>query len=577
MQHDSPSLSKFLGDVHDGYVQLPDFQRGWTWDDQRIVSLLATVMLTYPMGVVMTLQTAEDSAIRFKARPIEAAPKDVQGKEKALLLDGQQRITSLYRVLKSGTPVDTKDAHNNNIRRWYYVDIAKALDPAVEKEDAIISVPEDRRLTRNGRVVLDLSTPEREYEAGMFPLRLALDDQGKNLWQFEYVGGDKERLDIWTRFTVAVLNPIVAYEVHIITLGHDTDKEAVCRVFEKVNTGGVTLNTFELVTATYAASDFELPRHWDAIREELTAAAPMLDALQDTDFLQAVCLVATHAHKRVPACKRKDLLDLPLDWYREWERSVVNALLWTGKFLAEQGVVSAGFLPYRTQLPPLAAIRAVLGEEADDHEAQERLLRWYWCGVFGEQYGGSLDSRFVNDLVQVTRWVRGGDEPDSVRNASFNPARLTTMTTRNSAAYTGVFARLIQQGCHDWYFLDRPLNAETIIDHSVDINRVFPDAWCKRNRVDRRFKDSVINKALFSQRVYQTIGSRAPSLYVQELERDAGVPRTAFDDALASQLVASRALRHDKFTAFCEKRETALLDLIAETGIRVLRDGAPER
>ena len=569
MRHDSPALSKVLKDVHEGYVQLPDFQRGWTWDDERIVSLLATVIMSYPMGVVMTLDTGANSTIRFKARPLEGAPAGVEDKEEALLLDGQQRITSLYRVLKSGQPVDTKDNRNNAVRRWYYVDMQAALAPGADIEDAIVSVPADRKLVRNGRLVKDLSTAEHEYDEQMFPLRIALDEDAKGDWRFGFERGDVERSKIWTSFDKRVLKPLSEYEVHIISLERTTDKEAVCRVFEKVNTGGVVLNTFELVTATYAADDFELPAHWAAIQDELTSAAAMLEALQDTDFLQAVCLVATRHHRGTPVCKRKDLLDLPLEWYREWERPIVNSLLWAGKFLGDQGVVSKAFLPYRTQLTPLAAIRTVLGEEADAPEAQDKLLRWYWCGVFGEQYGGSLDSRFVVDLQQVTEWVRGGNEPASVRNASFNPFRLETMTTRNSAAYTGVFARLVAQGCHDWYFLDHALNAETIIDHTVDIGRVFPAAWCKRNRIDRG--DSVVNKALFSQRVMQTVGNRAPSLYVQELERDAGVPRAAFDDAVATQLMGAKHLRTDAFDAFYNDRWDKLLDLIAGSGIPVIR------
>lgn len=571
MQHDSPALSEVLERVHGGRIQLPDFQRNWTWDDARIVSLLATVVLNYPMGVVMTLRTSSDSTIRFKARTLEGAPDGLAGREQELLLDGQQRLTSLYRVLRSGSPVTTKDTRSNEVRRWYYIDIDKALEADADIEDAICSVPADRKIYRNNRVVQDLSTTELECQAGMFPLRIALDDGEKAVWSNRYTGSDENLLRKFGNFTAKVLNPISKYKVHIISLEPDTNKEAVCRVFEKVNTGGVTLNTFELVTATYAADDFELPRHWDGIHDELKTAAPMMEALLATDFLQAVSLVATLDHRGTPVCKRKDLLDLPLAWYKEWERPVVNALLWAGKFLAGQGIVANEYLPYRTQLVPLAAIRTVLGEEADTPEAQEKLLRWYWCGVFGEQYGGSLDSRFPLDLQAVTAWMRDGAIPASVRGASFNATRLETMSSRNSAAYTGVFAHMVGQGCYDWYFLERPLDGETIAGHSAAIGRVFPLGWCRRNGVDKA-GDSVLNKALYSQRVAKTIGSRAPSLYVQELERDAGVPSAAFDDALATQFIKAEHLRGDAFDEFCAYRRDRLLELIAATGIPVIRD-----
>ena len=92
----------------------------------------------------------------------------------------------------------------------------------------------------------------------------------------------------------------------VIRLTKDTPKEAVCTVFEKVNTGGVPLNVFELLTATYAGDreyfdehgeDFQLPDHWRLVQEEL-AGYDMLGRLEDTDFLQAICLVSTHYRRR---------------------------------------------------------------------------------------------------------------------------------------------------------------------------------------------------------------------------------------------------------------------------------------
>jgi len=569
----SPALSEVLDSAHRGFVQLPDFQRGWTWDDERIVALLATVILDYPMGVVMTLQTGPQATTRFKPRPLEGTPSNLDpAAAQELLLDGQQRTTSLYRVLKSGLPVETEDTRNNKVSRWYYVNIDAALDSETDVEDAIVSVPANKQLKRHNRVELDLTSTQLECEQGYFPLSIALNGPEKAVWANRYTGNDETKLRRWGRFAEEVLGRISRYEVHIISLGAHTDKEAVCRVFEKVNTGGVPLNTFELVTATYAADDFELPPRWEKVKAELVASSPMLAALDDTAFLQAVCLAATYHKRSQPACKRKDLLELPLDQYRAWERPVVDALLWAGKLLEEQGVVSKEFLPYRTQFPPLAAIRVVLGEEADSHEAQEKILKWYWCGVFGEQYGGSLDSRFVQDLTQVASWVRGGSVPDSVRGATFNASRLETMATRNSAAYVGVFARMIQQKCNDWYFLDRPFSAETVIDHRVDISRVFPEACCKRNHIDKRLQDSVLNKALFSERVRRTIGNRAPKEYMSELERDAGVPRSSLDDALKSQRVDPALMREDAFDSFCYNRRNKLLELIGDAGIQVITD-----
>ena len=110
-------LEELLLRAHTGKLQLPDFQRGWVWDDDRIRGLLASVSVSFPIGAVMLLETGSGS-VRFKPRPLGGT--DEQLREVApetLILDGQQRLTSLYRALMSTVAVETKDAKGKPGRR----------------------------------------------------------------------------------------------------------------------------------------------------------------------------------------------------------------------------------------------------------------------------------------------------------------------------------------------------------------------------------------------------------------------------------------------------------------------------
>ena len=132
---DKQTLSEFLKSVEQAKLQLPDFQRGWVWDDERIKSLLANVSREFPIGAVMMLEAGGDA--RFQSKPIEGVPEqDVQPDK--LLLDGQQRLTSLYQALRLKRPIETKDVRNRPIQRLYYIDIEASLDPGVDREEAII-------------------------------------------------------------------------------------------------------------------------------------------------------------------------------------------------------------------------------------------------------------------------------------------------------------------------------------------------------------------------------------------------------------------------------------------------------
>src|ERR1700730_17531793 len=174
-------LNKLLDDCHRGVLQLPDFQRSWVWDEDRIKSLIASVSRAFPVGALMTLDSG--GPVNFKPRPVEGAPAKARDMvPQSLLLDGQQRMTSLYQVSLRGKVVETVTPKNKKVKRWFYIDIRKALDNAADREDAIIGVPEDRVIRTNfGRdVELDLSSPDHEYAALMYPVSQVFD---RDDWQ----------------------------------------------------------------------------------------------------------------------------------------------------------------------------------------------------------------------------------------------------------------------------------------------------------------------------------------------------------------------------------------------------------
>lgn len=184
----------------------------------------------------------------------------------SLLLDGQQRMTSLYQVTLRGQVVETVTPKNKKVKRWFYIDVRKALDPSVDREEAIVGVPEDRVVrTDFGRgVELDLSTSENEYGALMYPVTAVFD---WDRWQDgvdEHWKGDANAAvrETFRTFKREVLENFKYYRVPVISLDRSTSKEAVCVVFEKVNTGGKPLDAFELVTAMYAADGHELRKDW---------------------------------------------------------------------------------------------------------------------------------------------------------------------------------------------------------------------------------------------------------------------------------------------------------------------------
>ncbi len=132
-------LDEILKKASTGLLQLPDFQRGWVWDDEGLRGLLASVSKSFPVGALMTLQTGGE--VNFKPRLIEGAPANNNGvTPDALLLDGQQRITSLFQTTMRKEVIETINAKKQRIDRFFYIDMAKALDDGADRMDAIVGI-----------------------------------------------------------------------------------------------------------------------------------------------------------------------------------------------------------------------------------------------------------------------------------------------------------------------------------------------------------------------------------------------------------------------------------------------------
>lgn len=580
MPFESPDylLSDLMKNVGNGLIQLPDFQREWKWDDDRIASLLASISLGHPVGVLMMLEVGGDG-LNFAAKPLAGAEDGATEDPERLLLDGQQRMTSLFQALASDHPVQTADGRKRRLTRWYYIDMAAALADPSDREEAIRSIPADRVIREDfGRtVVQDLSTLDAECKAEMFPLSGVLDPGKTDNWMYHYVQLDpdntQERFDRWVRFKKEVLAQFTQYLIPVIVLTKETPKEAVCTVFEKVNTGGVPLNVFELLTATFAAENFQLKDDWYARRQKLIGQK-INSTLESTDFLQAVTLLATRDRKTswtgsdsdAPgvSCKRKDILRLTLDEYERWAEPATEGFDWAATFLAQEGIFTARDVPYRTQIVPLAAMRATLGDKIENHGTIARIRQWYWSGVLGELYGSAIETRFARDLEQVVDWVQSdGPAPGTVSAASFNSSRLLTLRTRNSAAYKGLYALLMRDGCLDWQ-KHKSISLASFFNYSIDIHHIFPQRWCNKNEIDDARRESIVNKTAISYDTNRRIGGRAPSIYLPILEQRAGISADQLDEILDTHAINATALRADDFDRFFEDRKHRLLEVIGD-------------
>lgn len=595
-------LRDLLREADEARVQLPDFQRSYVWSESDVKGLIASIARGFPVGALLTLGSGGE--VRFKPRTL--AGVEVQRAEPdLLLLDGQQRVTSLHGALWSKAPMRTKLKRDQRkgVDRYFYIDIQKSTQAGADLEEAIIAVRADRRQVEDFKVVRDLSTREAEFDAGCFPLNLAFDYQlhvWLTDWQKHWQARDVDVSDLQRRFFEEVLSPIQSYKMPEIRLSKGSSREAICLIFEKVNVGGKKLDAFELVTAVFAGhtDPIDLRRDWDADRklggrfDRILTGRDLkghenraLSDLRSIDFLQAVSLVHTREQRHLAAttgngnppqisCKRDAILALPLDRFRALADKVEDGFRKAGRFLNENKILWSKDLPYPAQIVALATVHAVLGPAADTHAAKDKLAQWFWRTALAEDYGTSPETKLARDAEEVPRWITGGAPPERLALLSFNPLRLDTLRNRIAAAYKAIGALVLREGCRD-FVTGAPADLYAFGADPMDIHHIFPRDWCRRHGISADRYDSIVNKTPLTASSNRMIGGAAPCDYLALVEGRQGLSAEAMDAVLRSHLIDPALLRVSSptvadFDRFYEDRKARLATLAARvTGLAV--------
>jgi hypothetical protein len=352
----------------------------------------------------------------------------------------------------------------------------------------------------------------------------------------------------------------------VVTLSDKTAADAVCTIFETLNRTGVKLSPFELLTARFWPRNVNLRDLWALAKEHF----PIIEDFETDPYyvLQAIAL----ACRATPSCKRSAVLDLEAPAVEEWWDPAIEGLGRALEILRDDcGVMVPKWLPYHTILVPIAAIIAKrpLPSGPDGGAVRNKLVRWYWCAVFGQAYENAPNSQSAKDVVEVIRWLDGGEPPATVAEFRFDPRMLRETTSRQLALYRGVMGLVLRRGPRDFHQGSR-VTGDLIIEEHIDDHHVFPDAHLKRKEVPERLINCILNRTLIDRKTNIRISDRAPSDYLRDIRNALG-EEAAFDALLRSHLLPSGDLSpfwRDDFETFLSWRQAALWKEIQEvTGI----------
>ena len=229
-------LKELLGQIHTREAALPDFQRDFVWDPNATQELIVSIASNYPAGSLLRIRNTHSL---FACREFQGAPALNGQRPTYLVLDGQQRLTSLYQAFFG------VGEHR------YYIDVRKLLDGADFEECLFHLRANVKKVQEYG----DLAVQARELILPLGTLkggsgafgrwsravaRKALTDDARIKLEDQLSEIDERWIQI-----------IDDYKFPVVTLSDSTSAEAVCTIFETLNRTGVKLSPFELLTARF--------------------------------------------------------------------------------------------------------------------------------------------------------------------------------------------------------------------------------------------------------------------------------------------------------------------------------------
>lgn len=552
-------LKELLQQIHSREAALPDFQRDFVWDPSATQELIVSIACNYPAGSLLRIRNTHSL---FACREFQGAPVLDGHRPTYLVLDGQQRLTSLYQAF-----------YGEGDHR-YYLRLRQLIDGA-DFEEAIF------HLRSNVRRAQEYEKPDVQARELVMPLGVLKGGAGEfGRWTRKVARQattDEERIrleDELSEVEERWIQTIDDYQFPVVTLSDATSAEAVCTIFETLNRTGVKLSPFELLTARFWPKNVNLRALWQKAQDDYPVIADF--EIDPYYLLQVVSLVA----RRTPTCKRGEVLALEAGSIEEWWTRAVYGMAKGLEMLRDDcGVITPRWLPYNTIVTPLAAIlakRALSGTPQDGADRQ-KLARWFWCSVFGQSYENAPNSQTAKDTAELLSWLDGGSVPESVGLFRFDPRVLRDTTIRQRAVYRGAICLILRRGPRDFHTGAR-LTGDLMIEQNVDDHHVFPNAFLARQEIPTRLRDCVLNRTLIDRKTNIRISDRSPSAYMAQIRHALGVEK--FEELLASHLLPSgpeSACLQDDFEAFLQWRQEALWQEIQSvTGLTAACDELAE-
>jgi len=564
---DKKELIDLVKKTQHGEIVLPEFQRNFVWDRDDITDLLLSIIKGYYIGNFLLLRVDKDN-IPFAMRPI--AGIDLRNEELNpdwMILDGQQRLTSLHYVF-AAPDINLK---GTKYPYRFYLDLTKLEENKID--EAVWSERID--------YCKDYEVEENQFKNKTIPLTNVL---AWEIWKQRYAqwlnkNGKMDELSdfigkiepLWTKWISNIRNKFIPIiEIPKVKSEDEQGIAEICAIFEKVNSTGVLLSVYDLLTARLFKYKIDLHKLWN---ETITKHNSLATFSEGEPDLYGVLILRCIALIRGLDAKGTTLVNLkPKDFINDWEKASECCDKALERVTSTNpdgfGVFDKKWLPYSTMIPVLASLLWNTEENKRGASAYAFIKRWYWSSVFLERYSGSIESTTYKDYSDMIKLFDDQSyEPEAFTEASTqilnNPNYSLKGVSRRNAPYKGVINLIALEGAKDF------IKCDSIEFHELEDHHIFPKNFFKnlktpegKPKYDTDSINVIINRTLTSSDTNRKISGLKPSEYLKKF-----VPEDKTLPVLSTHLMTESCLEimeKDDYDGFLEAREKAIVSKIRE-------------
>lgn len=497
-----------INDVENGRVRLPPFQREFVWSPAKVMDLMDSIYKGFPIGSFFYWKAERRYVTLFRDVTGISLPPPAPDSELYFILDGQQRLTSIWAAY-NGSTIDGKS----------YATICLNLDKAAKYEEGD---PETRREIK----VFEHAEPDAQAFISLH------DILSENVLTYDRI---RDNLPPEKKQTLSKARDRFRNYPFSVVKVFNLELEDAVEVFQRINQGGKRLTRFQLVAANCWSESFDLAKSVAEFNKRVRLRTDF-EYVEDITFVQAMALV------EFGQCKTEHELKLSSDKVKELWPRVSKAIGDTIDWMRDNyGVIRGDMIPYHAMLAVLACYFSEHGTNVPlEHKIW--IDRWFWRSAFSERYVQAQTSKMATDAKAIKELIEGKTDPPNYPLTISKESILSMKINRSSGAARNAILCLLARMKPKHFVTGADVSLAK--DHFSEIkdpnaHHIFPRNFLKKV-LKRRVDDVHLlpNFCYLPADLNNKIKDRPPSEYFVEFKGADG-SNPYFEDSLRSQLLPS--------------------------------------